>query len=190
MERQTLQQQVPVYHVCQACGGAGCSACSDLCILEGEINNDELGPDFLDIDLADWVDESGAFPYERQSPKDAVIAVTSDDVFSTEARLASVAKLMASMPYRATNAGLNRDVLCDGADSAPKADPVCAKCGKSCFDSAYGCLAPQVHSRAAGDWVCGKKSTKPASKPDLCFDDRNMYQRREDDLRLSGEWEV
>ncbi len=66
MERQTLQQQVPVYHVCQACGGAGCSACSDLCILEGEIN-DELGPDFLDIDLADWVDESGAFPYERQS---------------------------------------------------------------------------------------------------------------------------
>ncbi|UXB11920.1 hypothetical protein GP476_10860 [Aeromonas dhakensis] len=67
MERQTLQQQTPVYHVCQACGGDGCAACSDLCILEGEIN-DELGPDFLDIDLADWVDESGAFPYERQSP--------------------------------------------------------------------------------------------------------------------------
>ncbi|MGE6179092.1 hypothetical protein [Aeromonas salmonicida] len=37
MERQTLQQQVPVYHVCQACGGAGCSACSDLCILDGDI---------------------------------------------------------------------------------------------------------------------------------------------------------
>ncbi len=28
MERQTLQQQTPVYHVCQACGGDGCAACS------------------------------------------------------------------------------------------------------------------------------------------------------------------
>lgn len=28
---------VPVYHVCQLCGGEGCAACSDLLILEGEI---------------------------------------------------------------------------------------------------------------------------------------------------------
>lgn len=37
MERQTLQQQVPVYHVCQACGGAGCAVCADLCIFEGDL---------------------------------------------------------------------------------------------------------------------------------------------------------
>lgn len=33
-------QVVPVYHVCQACGGDGCEACSDLMILEGDINLD------------------------------------------------------------------------------------------------------------------------------------------------------
>lgn len=38
MERQTLQQQVPVYHVCQECGGDGCAACSDLCIVEGDLS--------------------------------------------------------------------------------------------------------------------------------------------------------
>lgn len=36
MERQTLQQEAPVYHVCQECGGDGCEACSDLCIVEGD----------------------------------------------------------------------------------------------------------------------------------------------------------
>ncbi|MGL6612740.1 hypothetical protein ACSZN8_02240 [Aeromonas caviae] len=45
MERQTLQQEAPVYHVCQTCGGEGCAACSDLCILEGEI---ELDPELDD----------------------------------------------------------------------------------------------------------------------------------------------
>ncbi|MDX7946134.1 hypothetical protein [Aeromonas caviae] len=40
MERQTLQQEAPVYHVCQTCLGEGCAACSDLCILEGEIDID------------------------------------------------------------------------------------------------------------------------------------------------------
>lgn len=45
MERQTLQQQTPIYHVCQECGGEGCAACSDLCILEGEI---ELDPELDD----------------------------------------------------------------------------------------------------------------------------------------------
>lgn len=38
MERQTLQQQVPVYHVCQECGGEGCEACADLCIVEGDLS--------------------------------------------------------------------------------------------------------------------------------------------------------
>ncbi|HAU4875744.1 TPA: hypothetical protein F3L11_12240 [Aeromonas hydrophila] len=40
MKMQTLQQQTPVYHVCQACGGDGCAACSDLCILDGDIQLD------------------------------------------------------------------------------------------------------------------------------------------------------
>jgi len=40
MEAQTLQQQVPVYHVCQQCNGAGCQACSDLLILDGDIQLD------------------------------------------------------------------------------------------------------------------------------------------------------
>ncbi|MCF5763317.1 hypothetical protein K3H47_05025 [Aeromonas veronii] len=176
MEAQTLQQQVPVYHVCQQCNGAGCQACSDLLILDGDI---QLDPE--------WVDE-----LPEPSPINGVIGTTPD--YSLQARLAHVNKLAARMPYRVTNAGINRDVLCDGADSAPKADPVCPKCGKSRFDSAYGCLAPQVYSPAAGDWVCGKNTAAPSPKPvpkyDISFDDRNMYQRREDDLRLAGEWEV
>lgn len=45
MERQTLQQQVPVYHVCQECGGDGCAVCSDLCILDGDI---QLDPEWDD----------------------------------------------------------------------------------------------------------------------------------------------
>lgn len=141
MERQTLQQEVPVYHVCQQCNGAGCQACSDLLILDGDIQ--------LDPEL---VDELPAV-----APINGVIGTTA------------------------------------GADSAPKADPVCPKCGKSRFDSAYGCLAPQVYSPAAGDWVCGKRPLPPPQacpKYDISFDDRNMYQRREDDLRLAGEWEV
>lgn len=31
---------VPVYHVCQLCGGEGCAACSDLMILDGDIQLD------------------------------------------------------------------------------------------------------------------------------------------------------
>ncbi|MGS3147279.1 hypothetical protein ACB289_11915 [Aeromonas caviae] len=37
MSVQTLQQQTPIYHVCQQCGGDGCEACSDLCILDGDL---------------------------------------------------------------------------------------------------------------------------------------------------------
>ena len=40
MEAQTVQQQVPVYHVCQNCGGEGCAVCSDLLILDGDIQLD------------------------------------------------------------------------------------------------------------------------------------------------------
>lgn len=195
MEAQTLQQQTPIYHVCQHCGGEGCAACSDLLILDGDI---QLDPEWSDEhtvqEQLDWLD---AFSERVQllakmAPINGVIGTTPD--YSLQARLAHVNKLAARMPYRVTNAGINRDVLCDGADSAPKADPVCSKCGKSRFDSAYGCLAPQVYSPAAGDWVCVKKtaapSPKPAPKYDISFDDRNMYQRREDELRLAGEWEV
>ncbi|WP_429212386.1 hypothetical protein [Aeromonas veronii] len=178
MEAQTLQQQTPIYHVCQHCGGEGCAACSDLLILDGDI---QLDPE--------WSDELPAV-----APINGVIGTTADDYASIESRLAHVNKLAARFPYSAKNAGLNRDVLCDAADSAPKADTTCPKCGKSRFDSAYGCLAPQVYSPAAGDWVCGKKTAAPSPKPslkyDISFDDRNMYQRREDELRLAGEWEV
>ncbi|MGL6365508.1 hypothetical protein ACSZMZ_06520 [Aeromonas veronii] len=178
MEAQTLQQQTPIYHVCQNCGGEGCAACSDLLILDGDI---QLDPE--------WSDELPAV-----APINGVIGTTADDYSSIESRLAHVNKLAARFPNCAKNAEINRDVLCDGADSALKADPVCPKCGKSRFDSAYGCLAPQVYSPAAGDWVCGKKTAAPSPKPspkyDISFDDRNMYQRREDELRLAGEWEV
>lgn len=60
MEAQTLQQQVPVYHVCQQCNGAGCQACSDLLILDGDI---QLDPE--------WNDE-----LPEPSPINGVIGVT------------------------------------------------------------------------------------------------------------------
>lgn len=53
MERKTVQQETPVYHVCQNCGGEGCAACSDLCILDGEI---QLDPEYVD-DLLEWADK-------------------------------------------------------------------------------------------------------------------------------------
>ncbi|MFM5356141.1 hypothetical protein ACET95_04010 [Aeromonas veronii] len=197
MEAQTLQQQTPIYHVCQHCGGEGCAACSDLLILDGDIQLDpEWSGEHTVQEQLDWLD---AFSERVQlltkmAPINGVIGTTADDYSSIESRLAHVNKLASRFPYSAKNAGLNRDVLCDGADSAPKADPVCPNCGKSRFDSAYGCLSPQVYSPAAGDWVCGKKTAAPSPKPvpkyDISFDDRNMYQRREDDLRLAGEWEV
>ncbi len=60
MEAQTLQQQTPVYHVCQQCNGAGCQACSDLLILDGDI---QLDPE--------WVDE-----LPEPSPINGVIGIT------------------------------------------------------------------------------------------------------------------
>ncbi|MEL1217824.1 hypothetical protein TVA88_01650 [Aeromonas hydrophila] len=96
MERQTLQQQTPVYHVCQACGGDGCAACSDLCILDGDI---QLDPE--------WNDDLPSV-----TPINGVIGIT-DDVFSTEARCASVASLFARMPYRSVHSEWNRSYLED-----------------------------------------------------------------------------
>ncbi|MGU5767919.1 hypothetical protein [Aeromonas allosaccharophila] len=60
MEAQTLQQQVPVYHVCQQCNGAGCQACSDLLILDGDIQldpewNDDLPQHTVEEQL-EWLD--------------------------------------------------------------------------------------------------------------------------------------
>lgn len=85
MERMTLQQQVPVYHVCQECGGDGCAVCSDLCILDGDI---QLDPE--------WDGE-----------------ISSSDVFSTEARCASVASLFARMPARPVHSEWNRSYFED-----------------------------------------------------------------------------
>ncbi|WP_421268624.1 hypothetical protein [Aeromonas veronii] len=117
MEAQTLQQQTPIYHVCQQCNGAGCQACSDLLILDGDI---QLDPE--------WVDE-----LPEPSPINGVIGV--------------------------------------------KSLPACKK--PLCIDE--------------GSCICGiylGSVADSSPKYDIRFDDRNMYQRREDDLRLAGEWEV
>lgn len=103
MDAQTLQQQTPIYHVCQHCGGEGCAACSDLLILDGDI---QLDPEWSDEhtvqEQLDWLD---AFSERVQlltamAPINGVIGTTPDYPFSTEARLASVIKLVARMPYR------------------------------------------------------------------------------------------
>lgn len=70
MEAQTLQQETPVYHVCQQCGGEGCIDCADLCILDGEIefNVDEF---IRDIQLdPEWNDE-----LPEPSPINGVIGI-------------------------------------------------------------------------------------------------------------------
>ncbi|MGN4960517.1 hypothetical protein [Aeromonas veronii] len=72
MEAQTLQQQTPIYHVCQECGGEGCIHCSDLCIVYGDIefNVDEC---IRDIQLdPEWNDE-----LPEESPINGVIGITS-----------------------------------------------------------------------------------------------------------------
>jgi len=96
MERQTLQQQTPIYHVCQQCGGEGCQACSDLCILDGDFHLDP-----------EWDEELPSV-----TPINGVIGIT-DDVFSTEARLASVASLCERFPFRSVHSEWNRSYLED-----------------------------------------------------------------------------
>ena len=114
MESQTVQQETPVYHVCQNCGGEGCAACSDLLILDGDI---QLDPEWSDEHTVDeqleWLD---AFSERVQlltamAPINGVIGTTPDYPFSTEARLASVNKLVARMPYRSVRSEDNRTYL-------------------------------------------------------------------------------
>ena len=40
MERQTLQQITPVYHVCPECNGDGCRYCGSMGIVEGDYPDD------------------------------------------------------------------------------------------------------------------------------------------------------
>lgn len=112
MERQTLQQQTPVYHVCQTCGGEGCEACSDLCILDGDI---ELDP--YECRYCGWIGghvDGCVFvdPDLDLSPINRVIGIT-DDVFSTEARLAIVSSLCERFPFRSVYSEWNRSYLED-----------------------------------------------------------------------------
>lgn len=195
MEAQTLQQQVPVYHVCQQCNGAGCQACSDLLILDGDI---QLDPEWVD-ELSEPSPINGVIGVNAAwKPAYGFIVVWKENCKSFNKCFTNEADSLAHFEALIGRASSVCMVYPDGHSltelPAPKADPVCPKCGKSRFDSAYGCLAPQVYSPASGDWVCGKKTTAPSPKPapkyDISFDDRNMYQRREDELRLAGEWEV
>ncbi|MFM5295715.1 hypothetical protein ACEUAI_15960 [Aeromonas veronii] len=191
MEAQTLQQQTPIYHVCQHCGGEGCAACSDLLILDGDI---QLDPEWSDEhtvqEQLDWLD---AFSERVQlltkmAPINGVIGTTPD--YPLEARLAHVNKLACRMPYRVTNSGLNRDVLCDGVDinGSFNSVSVCRVFSEPArsFDSNRSGHAQAVVQKGK----LAAPSPKPAPKYDISFDDRNMYQRREDELRLAGEWEV
>ncbi|WP_429132300.1 hypothetical protein [Aeromonas veronii] len=117
MEAQTLQQQVPVYHVCQQCNGAGCQACSDLLILDGDIQldpewNDDL-PQHTAEEQLEWLD---AFSERVQlltamAPINRVIGTTPDYPFSDESRLANINKLIARMPYRSIRSEDNRTYL-------------------------------------------------------------------------------
>ncbi|WP_439829459.1 hypothetical protein [Aeromonas veronii] len=77
MEAQTLQQQTPIYHVCQHCGGEGCAACSDLLILEGDV---ELDP--YECPYCGWIGghvDGCVFvdPELDSSPINGVIGITS-----------------------------------------------------------------------------------------------------------------
>ncbi|MDX7694805.1 hypothetical protein SJS38_02270 [Aeromonas dhakensis] len=165
MERQTLQQQTPVYHVCQACGGDGCAACSDLCILDGDI---QLDPE---------CDEE----IPSASPINGVIGNKVHYVLCQDC--------LRILPY---------------TDELHQTEGSCVCGGDMC--GCGGC-DEQAHMLLAGvrDWrvldiqkpISGWSadggcilSPSPKTKYDITFDDRNMYQRREDDLRLAGEWEV
>lgn len=78
MRDQTLHSSsVAVYHVCQCCNGAGCNVCADLVLIEGEIP-DELGPDFDEINLDDWMDSNGVL-HCSDTPINRVIGISVRD---------------------------------------------------------------------------------------------------------------
>lgn len=95
MEAQTLHEQIPVYHVCQECNGAGCAACSDLLILDGDI---QLDPE--------WVDE-----LPEPSPINGVIGTSRETIPQRVARYNSGRnRLLAIKMQRASS--LNPDLYC------------------------------------------------------------------------------
>lgn len=99
MERQTLQQQAPVYHVCQECGGDGCEACSYLCILDGDI---ELDP--YECRYCGWIG----------GHVDGCVSVDPNIDQPTQVeRFTSAANLFTRMPYRSVYAEWNHDYLMD-----------------------------------------------------------------------------
>lgn len=151
MERQTLQQPVPVYHVCQQCAGAGCAACSDLCILDGDI---QLDPE--------W---SGELPTETPingvigvkpawKPAYEFIVVWEEDGKSFNKCFTSESDCVAhfqSLRGRATSLYM---VYPDGQSVHFK--PVCSHCGETDYDLPLSCTNPFVFSPAVGDWVYRK----------------------------------
>lgn len=167
MERQTLQQEAPVYHVCQQCGGEGCPACSDLCILEGDIELDPYecrycgwigghvdGCVFVDPDL-DSSPINGVIGVKPVwKPAYEFIVVWKEDGKSLNKCFTSESDCVAhfeSLRGRATSLYM---VYPDG--QSVHAKPVCSHCGETDYDLPLSCTNPFVFSPAVGDWVCRK----------------------------------
>lgn len=151
MERQTLQQQTPVYHVCQTCGGEGCAACSYLCILEGEIELDHEWPD----ELPSVMPINGVIGVKPVwKPAYEFIVVWKEDGKSFNKCFTNESDSLAHFEsLRGRVTGLYM-VYPDG--QSVQAKPVCSHCGKTDYDFACGCLHPFEYSPAVGDWVCRK----------------------------------
>lgn len=161
MDAQTLQQQTPIYHVCQHCGGDGCAACSDLLILDGDIQLDAEWND----DLSAVAPINGVIGVTASTWKPAYdfIVVWKNGDCRSNCCFTNEYESLEFFQYVLETFGISADnymVYPDGhlitALPLVQPDPVCSKCGKSRFDSAYGCLSPNVLSPAAGDWVCCK----------------------------------
>ena len=129
MEAQTVQQQVPVYHVCQNCGGEGCAACSHLLILDGDI---QLDPE--------WDEE-----IPSASPINGVIGIISGPFHSCD-----------NKPVLRCSYCNEADGHLDTCVFSTVFGSVCPHCGKTDYDSPDGCHSPEVYSSSVGDWVCTK----------------------------------
>ncbi|MFQ2620027.1 hypothetical protein ACK3Y2_14665 [Aeromonas caviae] len=131
MERQTLQQQTPIYHVCQQCGGEGCEACSDLCILDGDIH--------LDPELDEEI--------PSVTPINGVIGITARAESSCQCDDPD-AKFYCIQCHPYWGYGDT------SADPSSFEVPACPHCGKIDYDLACDCLNPVEYSPAVGDWLC------------------------------------
>lgn len=127
MERQTLQQEAPVYHVCQTCGGEGCPACSDLCILEGDI---ELDP--YECRYCGWIGghvDGCVFvdPDLDSSPINGVIGISRETIPQRVARYNSGRnRLLAIKMQRASS--LNPNLYCPRCFlSNPSGESTCSR---------------------------------------------------------------